>query len=291
MPVNIAVPYLLGDRVSLTAVPNCTPVPNVIDDLREQVSERIEADGSRHCITVEYQANENESPHGQGPGPVQEWSAHDDAQQQARLAHLVLWLVRPTALTFATIILAEKRDSQWITGAILNHAPTYALEPNNQNEFTHEDLAAANKVFQALNSVSLKGPTRTAILVATKALCDSNLEFRFILIWLAMESLFGPEDGREITFRLSQRVALFLESDRTMANEMFKTAKDCYGLRSKLVHGFRVATIDDEKLMKFSLISETLLRRSLLTILNAASTIQKFDGETREAYLDGLAFR
>ena len=55
---------------------------------------------------------------------------------------------------------------------------------------------------------------------------------------------------------------------------MFKMVKDCYGLRSKLVPGFLVANIDDEKFMMFSMNSETLLRRSLLTILDTAITIQ-----------------
>lgn len=291
MPVNIALPYQFSDRVSLQTVPNYTQVPDVVDDLREQVSERIAADGSHHCISVEYQANENESLPSQGPGPVQKWSAHDDAEQQARLAHLVLWLARPTALTFTTIVLTEKRGPEEITRAINSYSPTYALGQNARNEFSSEDLIAASKTFKALNSVSLQGPIRTAVLVATKALCDSTLEFRFLIMWLAMECLFGPEDGREITFRLAQRVALFLESDRAKAAEMFKMVKDCYGLRSKLVHGFRVANIDDEKFMMFSINSETLLRRSLLTILDTAITIQNFDGATREAYLEGLVFK
>ena len=291
MPVDIPLPYRFSDQVSLRAVPHCAQVPDVVDGLREQLSERIAADGSHHCITVEYQANENESPPSQGPGPVQNWSAHDVAEQQARLAHLVLWLIRPTALTFTTIVLAEKRDPEWITRAINSYSPTYALSQNTRNKFSSEDLVVASKTIEALNSISFQGPIRTAVLVATRVLCDETLEFRLLIIWLAMECLFGPEDGREITFRLAQRVALFLESDRAKAIEVFKMVKDCYGLRSKLVHGFRAANIKDEKFMKFSLNSETLLRRSLLTILDTAITIQNFDGPTREAYLEGLVFK
>lgn len=72
-----------------------------------------------------------------------------------------------------------------------------------------------------------------------------------------MESLFGPEDGGEIAYRLSQRIAFFLESDRGSAQKTYALAKDCYKVRSKLVHGFRVARINDGDFVKYLTESET----------------------------------
>lgn len=105
-----------------------------------------------------------------------------------------------------------------------------------------------------------------------------------------MESLFGPEDGGEIAYRLSQRIAFFLESDRGSAQKTYALAKDCYKVRSKLVHGFRVARINDGDFVKYLTESETLLRRSLLKVLGTPSTITNMEGKGREEYLDNLVF-
>lgn len=289
IPADTPLPYQFDERVSLQAVPDCTPIPDVVDNLREQVSEKIGYDGSHHCIVIDYETDESPSQLlGQAPG----WSPHDDAEQKLRFVHSALWLARPTTLTFTTIVIAEKSGSEWITSTINTYAPTYSSGHVTHSMLRSEDLVTTSNAFKALYYVARDKPVHTAALLTIKALCEPTLEFRSLLIWLAMECLFGPVDGREITFRLSQRVALFLETDRSEAKETFKLVKKCYGIRSKIVHGFNVAKMKDDEFSEFALNSETLLRRSLLTILDAkTTTIGNFDGDDREGYLDGLAFK
>lgn len=49
--------------------------------------------------------------------------------------------------------------------------------------------------------------------------------------------MFGAEDGREITYRLSQRIAFFLASNQAEARQLFKEVKKAYSFRSKVAHG------------------------------------------------------
>src|SRR5262249_40706002 len=53
----------------------------------------------------------------------------------------------------------------------------------------------------------------------------NTVEIRYSLLWIALEALFGPEDGGEITHRLSQRIAFFLKTENPATREMFRTAK------------------------------------------------------------------
>ena len=48
------------------------------------------------------------------------------------------------------------------------------------------------------------------------------MDTAFLILWLVIESLFGPEDAREITFRLSQRLALFMGTDSEETRALFR---------------------------------------------------------------------
>jgi hypothetical protein len=61
-------------------------------------------------------------------------------------------------------------------------------------------------------------------------------EAAFIDSWIALESLFGT-GGTELTFRMSLRIAAFLESEPGSRIHRFDSARAAYEMRSKLVHG------------------------------------------------------
>ena len=153
----------------------------------------------------------------------------DTAAQWIRSAHLALWLARPTALTFNIVVDAAKDGPEWVTRGTTTYTETYALPDHQHQAHTMEDFATARTLFNALLGVSLGGPVRTAALVITKALSDQIWEFRFLLMWLVLECLFGPEDPQETTFQLSQRVAFFLEKGGPRTREVFARIKKSYG--------------------------------------------------------------
>jgi hypothetical protein len=114
-----------------------------------------------------------------------------------------------------------------------------------------------------------------------------NLSIRCTLFWVALEALFGPEDGREITYRLSQRLGFFLGRDRSEARDLFVTAKRGYAFRSRIVHGNWKKDREGEDRM-FE--AERFVRQSLLHILQDAELIKKFSSHAREHYLEDLVF-
>ena len=110
---------------------------------------------------------------------------------------------------------------------------------------------------------------------------------RYSLFWIALEALFGPEDAREITYRLSQRVAFFLGHDRADVKGLFSLTKKGYAYRSKIVHGRWKEDAGSESQMAEA---EDLVRRSLVRVLEDQELIKTFSGKTRESFLDDLVF-
>jgi hypothetical protein len=104
-----------------------------------------------------------------------------------------------------------------------------------------------------------------------------------------MEALFGPDDAREITFRLAQRIGFFLGESRSEAKSLFTTAKKCYGLRSKVAHCRWNGGASDAQQMEAT---EDISRRALLRLLDDAALRAKFSGSgaSRETYLDEVVF-
>jgi hypothetical protein len=111
-----------------------------------------------------------------------------------------------------------------------------------------------------------------------------------LLLWVALEGLFGPEDAREVTFRLSQRAAFFHADDRREAQELISIVKTGYSWRSKVVHGMRLSKLPKKNWEQIMSEAEDLLRRSLNRLLNDLQLVQTFEGKTRERYLNDLVF-
>lgn len=86
---------------------------------------------------------------------------------------------------------------------------------------------------------------------------------------------------------MSQRLALFLGANRTDARELFAQAKRAYSFRSKVAHG---RWKQDDESTSLTAFAESLVRRSLVRLLQDDVAVERFLDKKREAYLDELPF-
>ncbi|MFN8677507.1 MAG: HEPN domain-containing protein [Thermomicrobiales bacterium] len=84
---------------------------------------------------------------------------------------------------------------------------------------------------------------------------------RFIDFWIAVEALFSPEQGSEITFRMCTALAQFIGVDPADKLVVFNAAQDGYNARSKVLHGRKFP--DDVDLPTHLPVVEEHLRRAL----------------------------
>lgn len=106
----------------------------------------------------------------------------------------------------------------------------------------------------------------------------------------ALESIFST-DVTELSHRLSERVALFLESAGYNPEELYQKMKKCYGIRSQITHGSYVK-LDYKDLMALSVWMLDVLRDIAFKLLSDEKIYETLTGsnEMIETYFRGLLF-
>lgn len=288
LPDGVVTPFQFAERVSLRTKPDWLESTDTLDLLsqrqQDQIKEHVE-----YWICVDYEADALGSPDPEWEGDTPRQIQHM-AFECIQYVNLALWLVRPTGLNFDLVIHAERHSTEWLIRQIAEYDAFCPLPEYDDVEYTAEDFVEAQILFAALRKLSLNGTLRTAVQSTIRGLTERGWTLRFLVLWLVVESLFGPEDARETTFRLSQRVALFLTRANEDPRETFDQVKESYSWRSKVVHGLRLAKLTSDESQKLIAGLEDVVRRSLLAILKDETLASKFDSKGREQYLDELIF-
>ncbi len=168
----------------------------------------------------------------------------------------------------------------------------YSQDDGQQRPIKTDDLEAIRTLYSALCKIPRHSAPWTATRALTSALQMQRNEIRHLLLWIALEALFGVSDG-EIKYRLAQRIAFFLATDRSEAKELFLSAKRGYDTRCKIAHGgWGLKTLGTEENIAVTKTTEEFLRRSFLRLLQDDETRDKFTAneQTRCTYLDNLVF-
>ncbi|MBI2815574.1 MAG: hypothetical protein HYX72_01410 [Acidobacteria bacterium] len=239
-----------------------------------------------HALVATYDAASMGDPDPEWKGPRQK-SIQETKYEIGVMANLALWLTRPSPVCFTIVLHAPEYSTGPVTQRVSSHTPLLCHPEYCESRVTIEDVRLA----AALHSSLVVIERETAIWTAVRAIWSGlqmNIEpVRYLLFWVAIEALFGPEDAREITYRLSQRVGFFLGQNRTEARQLFESSKAGYGFRSKIVHGRWSDNTDGERKM---LETEQLLRRALIRILQDQDLVKKFSGKDRERFCDAVIF-
>lgn len=207
----------------------------------------------------------------------------------AMWANLALWLSHPSPAHLIHALYADVTDAYpQIKGSqpfprIFHHAKDAIQSPSA------EDIELARRLHLSMERLERKGSVWSALQANWVALQMGADIIRYPLFWMALESLFGPEQAAgEIAYKLSQRIAFFLSGDRSNARAIYKMAKNGYGYRSAIVHGRWKERKESQTLLAEV---ETLTRESLLRLLLDGDLLKVFAGKnSRDAYLDDLVF-
>jgi len=281
------VPFDLGDNVVLCARPGWLIQDAITYGLGDQ--DRTILDVSKYVLIQEYDADALGDPDPAWTGETSR-SKQQKAEEAINLANTALWLAKPCPVGFKRVVIVHRSSGVWrrIQFARSNPLRPHTFDVNN--EYDSSDLQIAKE----LNCALMRLVRREAIWIACRtvwlALLTRELTIRYLLLWTALETLFGPEDGREVTYRISQRLAFFLSGERAEARKTFESSKKGYEWRCRVVHGMRLSKLKPELSERLMHESEGLIRDSLKRILADSTLINQFSGRTREQYLDGLDF-
>ena len=262
------------------------------DDITRLMSSvgRAYVEQARFALSIDYEADSHGDP---DPAWTRQagMSKQDVAVEKIRLVNLSLWLARPSWLGFEMVIDVREDQGAWILRRVYDGDPIRPLAEEAENTLALADLEYARTVAESALVLPIRSAPWRSLMLLWRSLAEIDGHNRYLFLWIGLEALFGPTNASEITYRLSQRLAFFVAESRAAAGELYRRAKEAYSLRSKIVHGFRVASLETERSAALLTDSECGIRTALRKIIVDAGFRHMFEDERRrEAFLDGLAF-
>jgi hypothetical protein len=168
---------------------------------------------AKYAFVVEYEAEALGSPDPAWKGKETR-SIQDRQRELALLASLALWLSKPSPACVTLVIHAPHHEGKPLIQQIERQDPVLHHPRETHSRISVGDIRRASSLHSKLIRVRRNTAVWTALRATFSALQMYAPEIRYALFWIALEALFGPADGREITFRISQRIAFFLASTR-----------------------------------------------------------------------------
>lgn len=161
-------------------------------------------------------------------------------------------------------------------------------------EYNDEDVLKIKEIFSNFyeyhvnDNIVGEGGIQSSILFFKIASETYFNEVRLVNLSIALECLFST-DNRELTYKLSQRVAFFIANNSLKRTEIFKNVKTIYDLRSKIVHGTVLKSNLKKKINEAVENLESYLRSSIIRILDDPKLISIFKNNTEiNQYFDTI---
>jgi hypothetical protein len=247
---------------------------------------------AKHAFVAEYGAESIGEPDpfwsGKKPRSIQ-----DSKTEKAVLANLAIWLRQPSSVCFNLVLHALSWDipgrdeKQQIIQSLETRAPLYCHPNDMQNAVERRHVIKAGELHATLCSIPRNNAAWTAMRSLWAALTMYEADIRYALLWIALEALFGAEDGGEIGYKLAQRVAFFLADTPEDGRELFQKAKRCYRMRSNIVHGRRSSHHEIDNCMADT---EAIIRTAFRHLLDEPDLLKTFISKHRDKFLEDWVF-
>lgn len=182
LPKNLNLPFYFFEGISLRAIPPWVINNTFVDKLRPALQDKL-ADGTRHCLAIEYEAAALGSPDNRSTRDPK-LAIQETASINIQFVNLALWLARPTSLSFKVVVHAVNHGTDWVTRQIQDFDILCPLENYAREELMESDLASAQNIFRNLISTMDRSTIRTAAGVTFRALLEQAWPLRFLLHWL-----------------------------------------------------------------------------------------------------------
>jgi len=220
--------------------------------------------------------------------PASVLQEHARACARIERAKLAAWIAGPFALNSSSVLFAASEEGGWSpNGFRVYDAVRHRREEGKQN-LTQGDLERLRAVYLALASLPPGSVRRTANALSVGITHEAGI--RYVLVWLALEAIFGPADGRRVTKRLSARIPALLAIDLgQQAQAVSDDVRTAYDLRCDVVHGREIDEEHSKTPGRSEVNSEQWARLALCKVLGDPTLAATFSNEEkRDAYLDGL---
>ena len=281
----------IGDGIDLGLGVRLIPTPDWVKDeeaLRNLgVSRRLRVvEDCEFALFVSYDTSTPASPSCAACGEVGLPERVDAVLANAVQA---LWFAKPSRIGYDTTLHFDRPEDPRSLRHSARHPRAFFHQDDDENELTQEDFGCAAAIHAALCSLEPRSTTWIAVHLNRTALLNWLWVSTFLLHWVALESLFGSADPREETYRISHRIVTFIAEGPSEIRTLVPLVRKSYGWRSQVAHGLHRKG-PGEKDLEIARNLEDVVRRCFSKLLLDKELIARFDGNDREAYLDGLLY-
>lgn len=283
MDIPCSSAILFSKRISFKSIPDWVRTEECLQLADERMRDRLRQGQFGFCS--EYQAEALGSPDPEFPGR----GVQDVIFEELVLALLSVWIVKPAACSTGLFAHICGNEKYAVLRQLRDLPPNLVPELGEEVLLSSDDLAEAKIMFTQILKLNRNGAIWTAINLLSKGSSERLWNIRFLVYAILLEALFGPDDGREITYRLSTRIASFLAHCSDERKKLFSTTKTLYGWRSKIVHGNRLSKLSPTQSEDLMMQMENLVRQCLRGVL-LSPNLKLFEGKKREEFLDELIF-
>lgn len=215
----------------------------------------------------------------------------DVLSNKVGMANIALWLARPCQCGIRMRLhFRQSNDVYRHSSSSTGDRGIYHHKDSTHEYLTVEDANNIKILYAKLLAIENNSLLRIAIRYLWMALHQKIWELRFTSLWILMECLFFPADG-ELSFRVAQRAAFFVENDLAHRKQLFDDLRDSYTWRCKVVHGSKglqkLEPSDSAEMVKRL---EEIGRQAITRILLDPVLTKTFNGKRRGEYLDSQVF-
>ena len=205
-------------------------------------------------------------------------------------ANLAMWLSKPSNARTKRIFFLEREDTSWrlVTSSLRD--PIWPLSAYSQDVCSEADLDNARSLHLSISGLADDSAVSTALSAFGSALRQQTWPLRYALAWITLEALFGTQEPIELSFRLCQRLALFLEAEPDAREARFRELRKLYKFRSLVVHGLKMSKISPEDQNDSMLKVERTVQSVMIKILEDRKLLEVFQSKDRDQFLDRFAF-
>jgi hypothetical protein len=209
------------------------------------------------------------------------------ANDRLMVANLTAWLVQPkTTLRFGTVLHVEQRADGQLRIRHHLHPAQFRPEPDRPGvaTLTEEHFVEIRTLNETIGSLTRQGPLWTALRSLWRALTEGWFHNRYMLLWIALEALFGPKGRADVTRRLTRNLSLFLARDAEQQAALWTRATQDYDRRSGIAHG-EGGRVEQAEWVELILRAEDWLRLALVRIVQDPALRATFSETSRRQAL------
>ena len=289
---DVVLPFDLAAGVRISKPPREYGEPTIASWIEKCHGSERGFHKARVAFVAKYEANSMGDPDPDWKG-ITVRSRQERALDAIRFANVAIWLAQPSAMGFEFFLHLSTEE---IGGVLVRRSGTFAMLRTNHDYVGavvgSVHLSTARDFAQALTTIPRPGGLATAIRMMWLALTEEMWDTRFLLLWVTLEALFGPEDGyaKRVSVEVPRRVATFFGKNRKEQVEAYQIVEDSYEWRSRVVHGQRIDGMTEAKSKDLLLWAERMVRTAIRHILKEPADLEIFsDSAQREARLDAMA--